>query len=151
MLLFVHADARLPGRARAAIADALQDPEVGGGTFRLRFEPGGVWSSIFSSLDDHRRRRLGIFYGDAGLFVRRSVYEAIGGFEPIPLMEDYRFGQKLRAHTTVVYLRDVPIRVSDRRFRAAPLRTIAVWAVIQGLHTAGVSPQRLARIYRDLR
>ena len=151
VLLFVHADARLPPAARAAIERALADPEVGGGNFRLRFEPATAWARLFSRADDLRRRWLRIYYGDSGLFVRRAVYDALGGYRPLPILEDHDLARRLERATRTVYLREVAIVASARRFEGAPVRTLAIWAAIQGLASAGVAPERLARLYADLR
>ena len=94
MLLFLHADARLPACARPAIEAALCRPEVIGGNFRLRFTPSSPWANAFALANDVRRRALRIYYGDSGIFVRRSTYEVLGGFKPLPLMEDYDFARR---------------------------------------------------------
>ncbi len=150
-LLFLHADARLPSMARAAIERALSDRTVGGGNFKLRFEPADPWARVFARVNHERRRWLRIYYGDSGVFVRRDIYEAIGGFRPIPIMEDHDFVRRLERASRTVYITDLEIAVSARRFAARPLRTLAIWTVIQTLASSGVSPQRLARLYADIR
>ncbi len=151
VLLFVHADARLPPTARGAIERALVDPATGAGNFRLRFEPADPWARVFSRFNHERRRWLRIYYGDSGLFVRREVYDAIGGFTPLPIMEDYDLVRRLERATRTVYLDDIEIVASARRFVGAPLRTLAIWTLIQTLASSGVSPDRLVRLYRDIR
>jgi rSAM/selenodomain-associated transferase 2 len=151
VLLFLHADVRLPSRARHAIERALADPRVGGGNFQLRFEPTDRWARLFAFVNHERRRLLRIYYGDSGIFVRRSVYDAIGGFRAQPILEDYEFVRRLERATRTAYITDVEIVASARRFADRPLRTIAIWAVIQGLGSAGVPPARLAKLYADLR
>jgi rSAM/selenodomain-associated transferase 2 len=151
VLLFLHADARLPTPARDAIGCALGDPAVVGGNFRVRFIPRGFWSTVFSRIDDLRRRRLSIYYGDSAPFVRRRDYEALGGFRAMPIMEDYDFLRRLERHGRTAYLRDVEVEVSARRFATAPLRSMAVWALIQILYSSGVPASRLSRLYADIR
>lgn len=151
VLLFVHADARLPASARGAIDRALADPGVGGGNFRLRFAPSDPWARLFGRLNHERRRWLRIYYGDSGLFVRREVYDALGGFKPLPIMEDYDLVRRLERATRTIYLTDIEIVASARRFSHAPLRTLAVWTLIQTLASSGVSPDRLVGLYRDIR
>ncbi len=150
-LLFLHADAQLPSSARSAIERALSDPAVGGGNFKLRFEPADLWARVFARLNHERRRWLRIYYGDSGVFVRRDVYDAIGGFRPLPIMEDHDFVQRLERASRTVYITDLEVAVSARRFAARPLRTLAIWTVIQTLASSGVSPHRLARLYADIR
>lgn len=150
-LLFLHADAQLPPTARREIEHALSDPSVGGGNFKLRFVPADPWARVFAWLNHERRRWLRIYYGDSGLFVRREVYNALGGFRPLPIMEDHDFVQRLERASRTVYLTEVEIVVSARRFAAQPLRTLAIWTLIQTLASSGVAPHRLARLYADIR
>ncbi|MBA2544078.1 MAG: TIGR04283 family arsenosugar biosynthesis glycosyltransferase [Deltaproteobacteria bacterium] len=150
-LLFLHADAQLPSSARRAIERALSDPTIGGGNFKLRFEPADPWARVFARFNHERRRWLRIYYGDSGLFVRRTVYEQIGGFRPLPIMEDYDFVRRLERAIRTVYITDLEITASARRFAARPLRTLTIWTVIQTLASSGVSPHRLARLYADIR
>ncbi len=150
-LLFLHADAQLPSSARREIEHALSDPSVGGGNFKLRFVPADPWARVFARINHERRRWLRIYYGDSGLFIRRDVYDALGGFQPLPIMEDHDFVQRLERASRTVYITDVEIAVSARRFAAQPLRTLAIWTLIQTLASSGVSPHRLARLYADIR
>lgn len=151
VLLFLHADAMLPSTARAAIERALADRDVAGGNFRLRFDPPSTWGSLFGWVNHHRRRLLRTYYGDSGVFVRREVYEALGGFDAVPIMEDHLFVQRLERQFRTAYITEIEIVASARRFAHAPVRTIAIWTLIQTLASAGVSPARLARLYADLR
>jgi rSAM/selenodomain-associated transferase 2 len=151
VLLFLHADGWLPPDARGAIAEALGDPRVLGGNFRLRFDGRGWATSVFSWLNDLRRRWLRIYYGDSAIFVRREVYQALGGFRPIPLLEDYEFVRRLERRGQTAYVRQVVVRASARRFARRPLWTVLVWVLVQSLYSAGVAPARLARLYSDLR
>ena len=95
VLLFLHADARLGAGARFAIHRALSNPRVVGGNFRLRFDSGTPAACLFSVANDLRRRWLHIYYGDSAIFVRKDIYERLGGFRPIPLFEDYDLVRRL--------------------------------------------------------
>jgi rSAM/selenodomain-associated transferase 2 len=151
VLLFLHADTRLPGTARAALEEALDVPEVEGGNFFLRFVPGSRLTRLYDVLYDVRRRWLGIYYGDSALFVRRSVYDVLGGFRPLPILEDYEFIRRLERRGRTRYVRHVEAHTSTRRFARRPLWTLFIWTAVQGLYLLGVPPQRLARLYADLR
>jgi rSAM/selenodomain-associated transferase 2 len=148
VLLFLHADARLPGSARSAIERALHDPRVDGGNFLLRFIPDGLWSRFFSWANDLRRRWMRIYYGDSALFLRRRAYMALGGFRPLPIMEDYELVRRLERVARTAYLREVQVTASARRFAHAPVRTLALWFIVQSLYMLGTSPRLLARLYR---
>lgn len=154
VLFFLHADARVedePRRIRAQLEEALQDPEVAGGNLYLRFVPGSPAATVFAAANHLRRRWLGIYYGDSGLFLRRSVYAALGGFRPLPIFEDHDLVRRLEARHRTVYLEGLTISASARRFARSPARTLGIWGLLQGLYAAGVPAERLARLYADIR
>ncbi len=150
-LLFLHADARLPAAARTAIAKALADPAVLGGNFRVRFDADGAWARFFTWANDVRRRRMRIYYGDSAIFLRRAAYDQLGGFRPLPLFEDYDLVRRLERLGRTVYVRDVTVSASARRFESAPFRTMALWAGLQLLYSLGVPAKFVARLYPDRR
>jgi rSAM/selenodomain-associated transferase 2 len=112
-LLFLHADTLLPPAALARIA-ALP-PDVAAGAFSHRFS-GDDWRlRLISRLDNYRTRRTRIAFGDQALFVRRSLYERLGGFPLCEVMEDVAFGELLREATTPVLL-DEEVITDARKF-----------------------------------
>lgn len=155
ILLFLHVDTRLGETALEAVRAAMQDPRKQGGVFDVRFE-GGDWVARFFNWVYHYRRYVGIFYGDAGIFVRREEFERLGRFPPYPIMEDYAFGRRLfgplwQRGRRMALLAE-PIYVSDRRWRKAGLlRTLFIWVVIQTLFSLGFPGERLGRLYRQIR
>jgi len=151
VLLFLHADARLPEHARLSIAAALSDDEVHGGNFLLRFVPESRSARLFSWANDLRRRRLQIYYGDSAIFVRRGTYEALGGFAPMPVMEDFDLVRRLERHGRTAYVTDVHVEVSTRRFASARSAALLQWIVVQSLFTLGVPARRLVHLYPDAR
>ncbi|MBI2391218.1 MAG: TIGR04283 family arsenosugar biosynthesis glycosyltransferase [Deltaproteobacteria bacterium] len=151
VLLFLHADVRLEGDARSAIARALEHPAAVAGNFFLRFEGATFAAWLFTVANDVRRRLLRIYYGDSAIFVRASTYVALGGFRAMPLFEDYDFVRRLERLGPTAYVRDVVAVASARRFEHAPLRTLLLWSLLQVLFSIGVSPARLARLYVDAR
>lgn len=151
VLLFVHADAELPPAARSAMLKALSNPHVVGGNFRLRFVPEGWSARVFTAANDWRRRAFRIYYGDSCIFVRRALFDALGGFPELPLFEDYEFVRRLEARGATAYLTEPEVRVSSRRFIERPARTLAIWTLLQALYSAGVPAPWLARFYADIR
>ena len=152
VLLFLHADTDLAPEARAAIDEVLADPRVVGGNFDLEFVPDSFAARVFTRANRVRRRFFSIYYGDSAIFVRRRVYEELGGFKPLPILEDYELVRRLERHGATAYVRDVVARTSARRFEASPLRTLATWTWIQTLYSVfQVSPDRLAVHYRAIR
>jgi rSAM/selenodomain-associated transferase 2 len=150
VLLFLHADAQVGPGALEAVRRAMSDPGVPGGNFDIRYEGGGLAAAVFTWIN-RARRSFGIFYGDSGIFCRRAIFEQMGGYRPWPVMEDYDFARRLWRSGRLALLKE-PIRLSDRRWRKAGLAaTLWSWVLIQGLYSAGVSPERLARFYPDVR
>jgi glycosyltransferase involved in cell wall biosynthesis len=89
VLLFLHADVRLGAGGLAAVKDSLRDPEAVGGNFDIRYEGSDWVAAAFTSVN-RWRRRLGVFYGDSGIFCRRKVFEALGGYAPWPILDGLR-------------------------------------------------------------
>lgn len=148
-LLFLHADVRLGQHSLQAIKTCMSDPEVVGGNFDVRFEGGDVVAAAFTRVN-RWRRRFGIFYGDSGIFCRRQVFERLGGYKPWPILEDYEFARRLRRSGKLAFLTE-PIWVSDRRWRNSGLfPTLRSWFWIQTLYFAGVHPEHLASLDRNI-
>ncbi len=149
-LWFLHADARPHSRSAKHIARCLQDSKICGGNFRLRFANGGRAAHAFARIA-RQQRRLGLYYGDSGIWARREVFETLGGFANWPLFEDYDFARRLEAfarhHARQTDYAPWPIFASPRRFQKAPLRVLAQWLILQTLFSLGASPQRLAEFY----
>ena len=153
--VFVHADCRLPAGWAAAVRAALADPGVALGCFRLHTEPppqgrGGAPARWWWRLLDLRGRGFGRPYGDQGLFVRREVFAAVGGFPAIPLMEDVEFVGRCLRHGRLARL-PLAVRTTARRFARRPLRARVCTATFPLLFRLGVSPHCLARWYGDVR
>jgi len=152
VLLFLHADAELGVGARAAIEARLADPAIVGGNFMLVFEGAGAIAWTFTRANDLRRRLFRIYYGDSAIFVRREAYDALGGFKPYPIFEDYELVRRLERYGRTAYVRDVTVRVSARRFEASPWRTLRDWTLLHTLYSiGGVHPERLVSLYADVR
>ena len=93
-------------------------------------------------------RRFALYYGDSGIFVRREVYDKIGGVKPMALMEDYEFVRRLERAGRTCRIDDPPLVTSARRFANRPWpAALWGWMKIHLLYWLGVSPGRLARIY----
>lgn len=145
VLLFLHADSRLPAGALAAVRDALADPDVPGGTFTLRFDDAAPLLRLYAACT---RLRFALFhFGDAGIFVRSAVFERLGGFRQIPLMEDVDFLRRLRRAGRLALV-PRPVTTSARRFRRGGIvRQQLLNAALVAAFSLGVSPARLARWY----
>ena len=149
VLIFLHADTILPVEASELISQALNDSEVVGGNFRLKFD-GNRWESRWLTRIYPLLRLGGMCYGDSGFFLRREIFERVGGFRDYPIFEDsdlYRRIGRLGRFRMV----DGVAKTSSRRFEGRFWRTLLLWVVLQILYWSGVPPRRLAEFYRVVR
>jgi rSAM/selenodomain-associated transferase 2 len=151
VLLFLHADTSLPREACREIERVLQDPGCVGGRFDVRFEQDTGWGWMISRLMNLRSRLTGICTGDQAIFVRRSVFERLGGFAELPLMEDLEFSRRLKAAGRVAALRAKVVTSYRRWATSGPIRTIILMWALRLLYWLGVSPRRLAHLYGEIR
>jgi len=151
LLLFVHADCELPSGWRAALRRALDDPRTVLACFRLhtvhsgegrRPGPRDLW---LRGLDLRSFLPL-LPYGDQGFGVRREIFEDLGGFPEIPLMEDFAFARACRRRGRIRRL-PLAMRTTARRFEGAPLAARLKTLSFPWLFRLGVSPHTLARWY----
>jgi rSAM/selenodomain-associated transferase 2 len=149
VLLFLHADTRLPSNAETQIKKALEDQAVCGGNFSLCFD-GGSRAAIFLTWLYPFLRWGGMCYGDSAIFIRREVFEQLGGYRDFPLFEDVELVRRMKSHSKFVRLEAQAV-TSSRRFEGRFLRTFAHWSCLQMLYWLGVSPHRLAQYYRQSR
>ena len=144
-LVFLHADTRLqPGWAAALRA---LEPSVVGGAFRFRVDsPRRVYRLIEAGVA-LRCRLFRLPYGDQGIFARRDVYQAIGGFPPFPLMEDLAFMRRL-ARAGRLAFPAVRALTSARSWErhGVVATTLRHWWLLT-LYLAGRPPERLARMH----
>jgi len=149
-LLFLHADVVVPPDVVEAMGRALAAQTLCGGNFELAYEGDSRWSRFFTWAS-RARRRFGIYYGDSGIFVRRRVFERLGGFKPIPVMDDYEFIRRMESSGRTLCL-PATLKVSDRRWRQqGVLRTLLSWILVQSLFSAGIPAKYLARLYAPVR
>ena len=150
-LWFLHADSRLPPDAVEAMRQALQDPCLAGGCFRIRIPRPQLVYRITDSLGNLGVDLCRIALGDHGIFCRRSAFAAVGGYPDVPLMEDAELYRRLRQRGRVRQL-PAAIETSPRRYELrGPYRTTLLYAFILGLYVLRVPLPQLARIYGRLR
>ena len=151
ILLFLHADTQLPGDAKTMIDRTMADQRLVGGRFDVRFDRPSTWGSIISRMMNWRSRLSGIATGDQALFVRRPIFEQMGGFADIPLMEDIDFSRRLKQKGATAAL-TATVTTSFRRWeRHGPLRTLLLMWVLRFLYWIGVSPSHLIDWYKAVR
>lgn len=151
ILVFLHADCTLEATAFAIARRAIARPGVVAGCFRMRVKAEGVVYRLIDAAATLRVLFTGIVYGDQGLFVRRDVFDRMGGFPALRFMEDVFISRRLRKVGRVV-VAPTRVFVSDRRWRKVGVvrQTLRNWT-LTALALAGVHPDRLARHYPTVR
>jgi rSAM/selenodomain-associated transferase 2 len=147
-LWFVHADSRLPvGWLEAFRNLSAGENEVIGGAFRFALDSRAWQARLLERAVALRVRWCNLPYGDQGIFVRRSVFEQLGGYAPMPLMEDVEFVARLKRRGTLRHL-TLSLTTSARRWeREGWWRRSAANLLTLSFYRLGMSPERLARRY----
>lgn len=148
VLLFLHADTSLPQGALAALRDALtRAPDAPGGNFALTFDGETEFARWLTGFYAWLRAR-GIYYGDSGVFVRRDVYDRLGGVPARAIMEDFAFNRRLESAGETLCVSEPALVTSSRRFAGrARWRIVAGWLVIHALYYLGAPAGLLAWLY----
>ncbi|MEK9172454.1 MAG: TIGR04283 family arsenosugar biosynthesis glycosyltransferase [Nitrospirota bacterium] len=151
LLLFLHADTLLPATAAQDITQAMADTRIAGGRFDARLVPdrGLLW--VVGRMMSWRSRLTGIATGDQAIFVRRKVFEDLGGFPDIPIMEDIAFSRRLKQAGHIAALPSCVLTSGRRWERHGAIKTILLMWWLRLLFYLGVSPARLQRMYNDAR
>jgi rSAM/selenodomain-associated transferase 2 len=151
VLLFLHADSRLPDSAFSDIATALNDPRCLGGRFDVELEGSHRLLKLIGALINHRSRATKVGTGDQAIFLRREIFLRMGGYPDIPLMEDIALCRALKRMGAVACLRSRVITSARRWENDGVWRTIVRMWTLKLLYLAGVSPARLKQFYADTR
>ena len=150
ILWFVHADSVLSPSSLEDIDSAINDGAIGG-FFRLYFYDADDWFMRFIAQTSHTRaKRFGLIFGDQGLFLRRDVFDGLGGFANIPLMEDWEISRRLRKFHRRGMIRalDTVIGTSARRYTEnGRFNTWLKMNTVKALYILGVPAETLRRIY----
>lgn len=148
-LWFVHGDTRVSGRAQAALLQAIAEPGPAWGRFDVRLS-GRAWPlRLIERLINLRSRLSGIATGDQALFVHRDLYRRLGGWPPIPLMEDVALSRVLKRVARPRCLRETVLTSSRRWERHGILATVWLMWRLRLAFTLGADPARLARRYSE--
>jgi rSAM/selenodomain-associated transferase 2 len=144
---FVHADSRLPDNWIDVFRSLAAAPDVVGGSFAFHLDSGAWQARVLERGVALRVALFGLPYGDQGIFVRRTVFQQIGGYATIPLMEDVEFVRRLKRAGRLRHLK-VELATSARRWeRDGWWRRSALNLVFLTLYELGASPVWLATRY----
>jgi len=148
-LLFLHADTLLPPGWADALVRTLRASGAAAGAFRFRIAEKFPGKSFIEWTTGLRSRWLQRPYGDQGLFLTRALFEEMGGFADLPIMEDYEFTVRLRRRGRIVTVSEAALTSGRRWQELGVLRTTLrnQW-MLAGYHL-GVSPQKLQAHYQE--
>lgn len=146
-LWFVHADTRIGAEALHSLLKVLDERPLWG-RFDVRLSGAGPALSVIGGMISLRSRLTGIASGDQGIFVARERFEALGGYAPIPLMEDLHLCRRLKALARPRCLRPALLTSSRRWEQHGIWRTVLLMWALRLAYYCGASPEKLARHYR---
>ena len=145
VLLFLHADTRLPANAERLVLDGLTQSNRIWGRFDVQFDSGAL--RLVAASMNMRSRLTGIATGDQAMFMTRAAFEQAGGFPPIALMEDVALSAKLKRLGPPLCL-DARVTTSGQRWRnTGTVRTVLLMWGLRLRFFFGADPDRLARTY----
>ena len=146
-LFFLHADSLPPTGADQLIVQALSTGKHCWGRFDVRISGASALLPIVATMMNLRSRLTGIATGDQGIFMTRAAYAAIGGFAPIPLMEDIAASRALKRLTRPACLREKMLTSGRRWEQLGVLKTILFMWWLRAAYFFGADPGALARRY----
>lgn len=152
VLLFLHADSVLEKGAVEQMRAVLEHKRAG--CFEVSFPRSTLAMRCCEALSNFRAKHRHVMFGDQGIFMERSLYDELGGFEDIELMEDYQLSLELQRRDIPYGVADARILTSDRRFCGGMLHQLAVMrqmAKLRKRYRDGEDPAILAAEYREIR
>ncbi len=148
ILLFLHADTRLPQGYADLVRSSLAQPQSIAGAFQLAIDSPASSVRLVEMMVNLRSRLFSLPYGDQAIFLKASVFQELGGFSPLPIMEDFEFVQRLKRQGKITIIPAYVLTSSRRWQQLGVLRTTLInQAIIIG-YFLGVPPQQLLRWYR---
>lgn len=148
VLLFLHADTILPDNWADLVTETLSQPRVVAGAFGFRIAEKFAGRWLVEWTTDLRSRWFQNPYGDQTQFLRRAVFEELGGFADLPIMEDYELNQRLRKLGRVVTAKAAAITSGRRWKKLGVIRATLINKVMIAGYHLGLSPHKLAQFYR---
>jgi len=149
ILVFLHADTRLPAGAFSLINLKMNDRRFVAGAFDLGFDTHRRIFKITEKYVHLRTRLTRVPFGDQAIFIRRAYFQELGGYRNIPIMEDVDLMKRIRMRGDRIAIIPEKVLTSPRRYEAEGILycTFRNW-VLQILYSCGVSPERLKKWYR---
>jgi len=148
VLLFLHVDTILPKNALLHVKEALNDKNIVAGAFNFDFDTQKKGLKFIAKVASWRSRRTRLPYGDQAIFIKKVVFEEIGGYEDMKLMEDVNLMQKLKKRDLKIKIINQKVITSPRKYEKNGIiyNMLRNWVLIS-LYFLGVNPEKLAKFY----
>lgn len=149
ILLFLHADTRLPAGFDAMVRTALPQPKTVAGAFKLRIDAAPWGIRLVEWGVNLRSHFLQMPYGDQAIFITKSMFQQIGGFPELPIMEDFELIRRLKRMGKIIII-PVPVLTSARRWlKKGIFQTTLINQIVIIAYLLGVSPEQIRSWYRQ--
>lgn len=150
ILFFLHCDSEAPRTAIAEICEVMKKYDFG--CFGIKFHSHNIWMTCCQIISNHRIKDRKVVFGDQGIFIKRELFFAVGGFPNLPIMEDYQFSLTLKEKGVKIGIAKSRIYTSDRRFvEGGRLRVMWKMNRLRAMYRKGVDINEISKMYRDIR
>lgn len=148
VLLFLHVDTILPKDALLHVKELLEDKSIVAGAFNLDFDTQKSSLKFIAKVANWRSRKTRLPYGDQAIFIKKDIFERVGGYENIALMEDVNLMQKLKKNRLKIKFVNQKVITSPRKYEknGVIFNTLRNWILVS-LYLLGVNPNKLAKFY----
>ena len=151
LLLFLHGDTMLADGFAPLIRHTMERPDCGAGAFSLKIDSTRLSLSLVAYCANMRSRLLQMPYGDQGIFTSRNMYDRVGGFAEVTIMEDYIFIRNLRKHGKIYILDEAALTSARRWQNMGVIRTTLINQLIVIGYSCGIKLPTLAHWYQRLK
>lgn len=152
IIFFLHSDSVLPKKFLSEIRETIK--KYSWGCFGIDFKSRHFFMYTNKWISNHRAKFRGIVFGDQGIFIKRSLFEKVGGYKKIPIMEDYQLSLDIKKLKIPVGMTKNRILTSDRRYPKGTLSKVKVmWSMfwLRRLYRLGVDVEEISIRYKDIR
>lgn len=150
-LWFVHADTTVTPGACKKLKKIIEDNRLIGGCFSQKIDHKNPFFAYIAWTGNVRARLNKTYYGDQGIFVRKDIFQKLGGYPPIPIMEEVVFSRKLKETGPIAIQREKLISSPRRWEKMGLIRTTLLYAKVRRGFAKGISPEKLKEMYLDVR
>jgi rSAM/selenodomain-associated transferase 2 len=150
ILLFLHGDTLLPTGYKQLVIEALAQPKTVAGAFELAIDGQQFSLRFVEKMVNCRSHFLSLPYGDQAIFLKAAIFEEMGGFANLPIMEDFDFIQRLKRRGKISIIPKAVLTSGRRWQKLGVFKTTLINQLVILGYYLGISPTKLARFYRGM-